>query len=240
VPDLTELEWLIKPDVEQWAEVATFDVPGVGNEPRTSQLNRQAIVDRGIAELEAREWDSCVVVADGWGVASAVGIAQARRAIVVGLALGHARISNDMEGERTPVNKEVWEALGRLLRTEYATFVRYGLTQVTHGSIADEQAQKMLEKIPADVAQAWWQTSLSEPFRCDGQLRELDLPMLFAKHKGCLIFSEEGFADAAAAFPRAKVVSTPDAPCVSSQFANELRSFCFELQGGGHESWPVA
>ena len=33
VPQLTQIEWTIEPDLEQWAEVASFDPPGVGNEP---------------------------------------------------------------------------------------------------------------------------------------------------------------------------------------------------------------
>src|SRR5204862_5909786 len=33
VPSFTELEWGIRTQLEQWADVATFDSPGVGDEP---------------------------------------------------------------------------------------------------------------------------------------------------------------------------------------------------------------
>src|SRR5437899_4376557 len=49
VPNLTELEWLIKPQLEEWAEVASFDAPGVGAEPRPDTLNREAIIRRALA-----------------------------------------------------------------------------------------------------------------------------------------------------------------------------------------------
>jgi hypothetical protein len=52
VPLLTEIEWVIGPQLEEWAEVATFDVPGVGDEPMVEPLGRQAIVDRALLELD--------------------------------------------------------------------------------------------------------------------------------------------------------------------------------------------
>ena len=33
VPMLTEVEWVIRPLLEEWAEVASYDAPGVGDEP---------------------------------------------------------------------------------------------------------------------------------------------------------------------------------------------------------------
>jgi hypothetical protein len=41
--------------------------------------------------------------------------------------------------------------------------------------------------------------------------------------------TEEGFEDAVAAFPRARVVSAPDAPSVSTEYADALREFCADL-----------
>src|SRR5206468_4692610 len=68
VPLLTELEWdPIRPQLEEWAEVASFDVPGVGEEPAAPTLDRETMVQRGLVELERRGWDRCVVAADGMG-----------------------------------------------------------------------------------------------------------------------------------------------------------------------------
>jgi hypothetical protein len=72
VPSITELEWLIKPQLEEWAEVAWFDAPGVGAEPRPATLDRDAIIRRALAELERRGWDACFIAGDSWGNATAV------------------------------------------------------------------------------------------------------------------------------------------------------------------------
>ena len=61
IPLTTELEWVIKPELEEWADVATFDVPGVGKEPPVEPLDYVAIVDRALAELDRRGWTSCVL-----------------------------------------------------------------------------------------------------------------------------------------------------------------------------------
>jgi hypothetical protein len=121
------------------------------------------------------------------------------------------------------------EAFAQLSESNYADFVRHGLTQVTHGSIGDELAKRMLERVPLDVGRAVWEMNLrdSEPF--EHLIREVDVPLLFAKHEGCIGSTEEGFEDAIAAFPRARVVSAPDAPSVSMQFADALREFCADL-----------
>jgi hypothetical protein len=60
-------------------------------------------------------------------------------------------------------------------------------------------------------------------------IREVDAPLLFCKHEGCIGSTEEGFEDAVAAFPHARVVSAPEAPCVSMEFADALREFCGDL-----------
>lgn len=38
VPNFTELEWLVKPRLEEWAEVASYDPPGVGEGNGTAAL----------------------------------------------------------------------------------------------------------------------------------------------------------------------------------------------------------
>jgi hypothetical protein len=229
VPLLTELEWVIAPELEEWAEVATFDVPGVGAEPPVEPLDRQAVIERAFLEVDRRAWDSYIVVCDGSALPTGVRVANARADSVEAMALGHARLVNRMEGERPTVNREVMEAFGQLAETNYADFVRYGLTQVTHGSIGDELAARILERVPIDVGRAVWGMNLrdAEPF--EHLIRDLDVPLLFAKHEGCLGETEEGFEDAVAAFPDAHAVSVPEAPSVSSKFAEALREFCLNL-----------
>jgi hypothetical protein len=229
VPLLTELEWLIRPQLEEWAEVASFDIPGVGSEPPVEPLDRQAIVDRALVELDRRRWDSYILVCDGSALPTGLNIAHSRPEAVEAMALGHARLCNRMDGERPTYNREVAVAFGQLAESNYKDFVRYGLTQVTHGSIGDELAERMLERVPIETGRAVWRMNLfdAEPF--DPILRELDVPLLFAKHEGCLAATEEGFAEAVAAFRGARAVSVPQAPCVSDEFAVVLREFCDEL-----------
>jgi hypothetical protein len=226
VPSLTELEWLIKPQIEEWAEVASFDAPGVGEEPRPERLEREAIVNRALVELERCGWDACFIAGDSWGNATAVRAANEWDGKVIGMALGHARLSDRTNGERPPVNRVVWDAMGQLLRNDYSAFIRYGLTQLTQGSIGDELAERMLERIPMDIAQAMFEAMLDDPEPIEDSLRKLNMPLLFAKHDGCLSATEEGFTDAVAAFPDARTVSVAESPTVSAEFADALRAFC--------------
>ena len=48
VPSLTELEWPIRPLIEEWAEVASFDAPGVGDEPPAEGHMLHASARRGL------------------------------------------------------------------------------------------------------------------------------------------------------------------------------------------------
>jgi hypothetical protein len=229
VPLLTELEWVIRPRLEEWAEVATFDVPGVGEEPAVEPLDRQAVIDRALAELDRRGWETYILICDGSALPTGVRVAHARPDAVEAMALGHARVVNRMEGERPTVNKEVMEAFAQLGESNYPDFIRYGLTQVTHGSIGDELAARMLERVPLDVGRAIWQMNLRDSESFEHLIREVGAPLLFAKHQGCIGSTEEGFEDAVAAFPQARVISAPDAPSVSTEFAEALRAFCFDL-----------
>src|SRR6266498_2299679 len=124
VSEFTELEWAIKPLLEEWADVVSFDLPGIGGEPLPAgvsdvgELTRQAVVERGLAQLDEAGWESFVLVAEGWGISTAVGIAARRRDAVTGIALGHARLSSAREGERAPINAEVYEAFTQLIKRD--------------------------------------------------------------------------------------------------------------------------
>jgi hypothetical protein len=55
-PQFTEVEWRIAPQLAEWAEVATFDAPGVGDEPGPAdgELDRRHVVERGLQEVKRR------------------------------------------------------------------------------------------------------------------------------------------------------------------------------------------
>ncbi len=228
-PGVTELEWVIRPNLEQWADVATFDLPGVGAEPPVERLDRQAIIDRSLRELDRRGWDSYILVADAPALPTAVRIALARPGSVEAMALGHACLVHRMDGERPTVNREVAEAFGQLARNDWGNFVRHGLVQVTAGSIGDELAARMLERVPIEIGREVWEMNLRDPEPFGDLIREVGVPLLFAKHEGCLGHTDEGFEDAVAAFPEARAVSVPTAPSVSAEFAEALRQFCADI-----------
>ena len=234
VPTWTELHWTIKPQLEEWADVASYDPPGVGVEPPAEGPLPEAIVARGVAEIERRDWNRCIVVGDDLGAVFAALIATAQRPRVVGLALGHACLEHRPDGERPTVNPEVADMSRRLIELDFRSFIRQDVAawdpRPEHRiESADELVDQMVARVPPDFAlklldelEAGIEDAGGslEPF-----LRALDLPLLFAHHEGCIIFTPHGFGDAVAAFPEAATVSSHTSPCLSAEFAAALKRF---------------
>jgi hypothetical protein len=243
VPSFTELEWGFLAELEEWAEVATFDTPGVGGEPvpagvdpaamRASELLsawREATVDRGLAEVDRRGWSSFVLVSDSHGTPTAVRLARRRRDLILGLAIGHASLSHSAEGDRAPMRGGIWEAMTMLARQGSDAFVRHGIAQMTRGGVSEELAAQMVERFPdTRFASAMVEALGHEPEPIGDDLDALDLPLLLAKHEGCLGRTDEGFEDIVAAFPDARTVICPETCSSSTAFADALHSFCREL-----------
>lgn len=225
VPEFTEVQWTIRPSLETWAEVASYDPPGVGDEPSRAPLTREAIAERGLEEVRARGWQRFFVVADGWAIAPAVRIAARSQDRVDGLALGHARLSDRLEGPRAPTNKAVYEGMTELIRNDALAFLRHGIVQATGGSVEEAVAEEMVNRFPGAVIEAGWE-ELTRVEDFGDQLDALDIPMLLGKHEGCLMSTEEGYEDAVEAFPNARTVITSGACCVDPEFAEALREFC--------------
>ncbi len=243
VPSFTELEWGIRPSLEEWAEVATFDTPGVGGEPLPAGLEpdprrasdllsrwRDAATARALAEVDERSWNRFVVVTDSHGAATAVRVAATRRDSVLGLALGHASLSHATEGERAPVRGAVWDTMVELARQGSDAFVRHGIAQMTRGGITEEVAQQMIERFPnVELVAAVLEALGTEPEPIGDTLAALGAPLLLAKHEGCLGRTDEGFEDIVAAFPDARTVICPETCPSSPAFAEALRAFCDDL-----------
>ncbi|HET9120885.1 MAG TPA: hypothetical protein VFN72_10160 [Solirubrobacterales bacterium] len=235
-PQFTEVEWAIAPRLEEWADVATFDAPGVGQEPvpegGAELIDRDAVVRRGLQEVDRRGWDSYVVAGDAWGSATAAQVAAERPQAVQGLAIGHATLSYETEGARPAVNGEMVAAMTQLLRTDYDSFVSYGITQFTQGGFDEELSARMVERFPPnDIAARVWEMHVMRAEPIDELLRELGRPLLFAKHEGCLVFTAEGYEDAIAAFPDARRVTIHKPSGASEEFAQALREFCETAAG---------
>jgi hypothetical protein len=232
VPVLTELEWPIRPALEAWADVAWFDAPGVGSEPPPARHDYDAVVERGLAEVDRRGWDRYVVVGDEFGTIPACKLAAARVAAVAGLALGHACLGFDTDGERPVVNPDVMDAFERLVALDYRTHVRH-MTQITQHAYDDEFAERYMERVSREVSLAY--SGLERP-ALEPLMREVGAPLLLAKHEGCLAWTDESFEDVVGAFPEATRVATRAKPSASPEFAEALRSFCEELFAGVDEA----
>lgn len=226
VPWITELEWRIKPLLEEWADVASYDCPGVGDVPSVEPHDADAVIDRGLAELDRLGWDRCVVVSDEFGSAVAVRIAEARPGAVQGMALGHACLSFSQQGAEAPVSSDLMAGFNQLLDADYRAWVR-AYTQITQGAYDEETMRLFLERVPEAVCKRQSEVvdALTADVDVEAALRKLQVPLLFAEHRDCLVFRREGFERAAAAFPEAVTVSTHEKPSCSPEFAEILRAF---------------
>jgi hypothetical protein len=119
-------------------------------------------------------------------------------------------------------------ALTALIDKDHEQFLRYGITQATGGSIDEDQAAKMVARFPRDMIRAGWDAVTRDDVDIGALLARVECPLLFAKHQGCLGSTDEGFEDAAAAFPEARTIAVTDAPLASEEFAEALREFCVE------------
>lgn len=227
VPTATEVEWKIRPLLEEWAEVASFDAPGVAGEPEPDELSPESIARRGVQEIEARRWDRCVVVGDEVGTASAVRVAGLRPDLIAGLALGHATLSFSRKEPRPAVNAQVAEGLAQVARTDYRSYVR-ALSQATQGAYDEDLVQEYMKRVPQDLSSRYIDMLLLRTASEDLEptLRSVDAPMLLVEHRDCLMWTHEGYEDAVAAFPDAMTASMDLKPSVNPEFAGLLREFC--------------
>jgi pimeloyl-ACP methyl ester carboxylesterase len=225
VCEFTELQWAIKPQLEEWADVLSYDLPGVGDEPPPDELTPRVAVQQGVSKLDESGWERYFIAADGWGVGTAVLVASERPGSVAGMALGHASLSYRHTGERAPINPEVYLAFTQLIKQDAPSFVRYGISQLTKGAVDEQLAAQIMERVPPELLAEGWFT-ITEEWDFSEQLEQLDCPLLLAKHEGCLLSTDEGFEDAAAELPAAEVAAFDEPPAASAEFAQLLRQFC--------------
>jgi hypothetical protein len=237
--------------LEQWAEVASFDTPGVGVEPLPAAIEpdpsraaellsrwREAAVERGLGEVDRRGWDRFLVATDSRGSPTAVRLTRPpHRESVLGLAIGHASLSHAREGERAPIRGEIWDVLRQLARQGSEASVRYGIAQATRGGVDEETARQMVERFPdMDLVSTMLDALDREPEPIGDDLAALDVPLLLAKHDGCLGSTDEGFEDIVAAFPDARTVICPEACSSSPAFAAALKAFCQQIAPGPYRT----
>ena len=182
VAQITELEWGIKPLIEEWAEVASYDAPGVGDEPPSAEAGMDALVARALAEIDRRGWDSCVVAGDEFTSAVAIHVAAARPDVVQGLALGHAVLRFSDEGHDAPIAGSILAAFRQLLETDYRSWVR-AYTQLTRGAYDDQTMEQFLARVPPETARRIGVSllSLRDDTSMETILRRVNVPLLLAE-----------------------------------------------------------
>ena len=135
LPGYSELEWVIRPQLEEWAEVAVFDAPGVGDESPPDTYASAALAERAAAEVDRLGWQECVVAADEFAIAAALKFAARRPDAIQGLALGHACLSFSPDADPPATNAEVGLAFAQVAELDDRTFMRH-LTRSRRGSTA--------------------------------------------------------------------------------------------------------
>jgi pimeloyl-ACP methyl ester carboxylesterase len=229
LPTYCEFEWVIQPQLEEWAEVAAFDAPGVGDESAPTAFDSEAVAERTAAEVDRLGWEDYVVAADEFAIAAALKFAGRRPDAVRGLALGHACLTFSADADPPATNAEVGAAFMQVAELDDRTFIRH-LTQITQGFYGEELADRMLERIPTGVAQAYVRENMADPGDwIEDALRDLGKPLLLAEHDPCLLFTKAGYEAAIAAFPDSMQVTCKEKPTVSPAFAEALREFCREV-----------
>ncbi len=223
LPEVTEIQWTIRPRLEEWAEVRSFDPPGVGAEPGTP--TGEALVARALAEVDDAGWGRFVIAAGAWALPTAVRVAHERPTAVAAMGLGHACLSTRRDGERPPVSPAVFNAVTQVIENDAPTFLRHAVVQVTQGSADEELAERIVERVPGERVSELWE-ALTAPIEFGDDLARLDKPLVLAQHRGCLMHTPEGFADAVERLEGADVIELDQAPCADPGFAHALRALC--------------
>jgi hypothetical protein len=196
--------------VDDWAEVASFDVPVEG------------AVEAAHARLDALAWDECVLVADGYAQRLGVQIVLSRPDRFRAVAVGHAARRFRTEPPRPALHPEVIAAATQLLETDYMAFWR-AVTQLTQGGMPDAWVERWAAAVPRERARAvFLGAAETQPPAAEG-LIEFDGPVLLAQHKDCVLWTAEGFDDMVAALPRARAVRCREIPPFDPVFGEALR-----------------
>lgn len=211
-----------------WADVESFDGPGAGTRRGEDPGGVPGMAAAGAARLDELGWDRCVLVCDSHAQAAGVELAL-RDPRIAGIAISHAATHYTAGGERPSLNAAIFDTAAQLLTTDYRSFGR-ALTQLTQGALDDAWIDRFIEEVPEPTARARL-ASLTEGLELAVRLRDEDLEVLLAGHRGCLMWTPEGIEDAAAVLPHARVVEFDDVPLSDPGYHEALRELCARVFG---------
>jgi pimeloyl-ACP methyl ester carboxylesterase len=206
-----------------WADVATFDVPGAGSNRGVPWTGVEGVCELAVATVDALGWERFGIVCDSHGQAAGIELALSRRERVEGIFIGHAAAHYTTKGERPAMNPSIYEAAAQLLEGEYRSFGR-AITQLTQGATTDEQVDAWIAAFPQDLARRAFQELAEAEPELVTRLRGSGLPVVLGQHKGCLMWTDEGFEDAVAALPEAAAVVADGVPAHDPAFIEAMRA----------------
>ena len=211
-----------------WACVESFDSPGTGAHADEEPGGFAQVAAAGAERLDELGWDACILACDSHAQAAGAELA-VRDPRIRGLAMGHPALRYDPSGPRPTLNPGVHSAARQLLETDYRSFGR-ALTQLTQGALDDEWVDAFLADVPRDTAYTRM-TELADGVELASRLAGEDLELLLGRHVGCMMWTSEGFEDAAATLPHAATVDCEVVPMADPAFHAALRQLCQRVLG---------
>jgi hypothetical protein len=210
-----------------WADVESFDGPGAGTRRDEAPGGIEAMAAAASERLDELGWPSCVVVCDSH--AQAVGIELALTdSRVAGICISHAAARYSTEGERSTLNSAVHAAAAQLLTSDLRSFA-HALTQLTQGQIDEDWVDAFIADVPRATAAA--RTGRLDGRELVARLRDSEVEVVLGMHSGCLMWTPEGFEDAAALVPRAVTVVCDEVPNADPAFLAAARELCARVFG---------
>ena len=193
-----------------WAEVTSFDVPVEGP------------VEAAHAHLDEVGWDECTLVVDGYAQGLGVEIALHDAARFRAVAVGHAALRFSTQPPRPALHPDVVAAATQLLENDYMAFWR-AVTQLTQGGMPDAWVERWAASVPEERARAVFSGITDAAAPASEPLAQFNGQLLLAQHTDCVLWTDEGFEDAVAAFPDARVVRCREIPPFDPVFGEALR-----------------
>ncbi len=195
VPSISELEWdRIRQPLEAWADVASYDLPGLGADAPAASLNLEATIQRGVLELERRGWNDAIIVGDQFGSGLAVLVARAWRGTVRGLALGHACLTFSRDGPRPAISAAVADFQLQIAQLGVRAAAEQMFVQGLEATYGTEVAAGIRERLSPNFTREFTELLLAhQDIELEPVLRELSVPLLLAEHRDCPLWTAEGF-----------------------------------------------
>jgi hypothetical protein len=210
-----------------WSRVESFDGPGAGSRRDEPAGGVEHMAAAASARLDELGWESCAVVCDSHAQAAAIELALTDDR-VRGVGISHAAARYSIDGDRAALSPGVHAAAGQLLDSDLRSFAR-ALTQLTQGAIDEHWADRLVEEVPRETMR----TGLGQLVGRElvSRLAGWEGELLLGLHDGCLMWTREGFDDAASAVPDARTVECDTVPLAHPRFADAIRELCARVFG---------